>query len=385
MDLAAPRVEQVDLECTTIVMRGLNRQVTADMMKALLDETAGRSPARYDYIYVPWTSDGSCNIGLAFVNFEEPRACQEYLMSLRQHVRLNRLGVYHVRSVARAAIQGRGANLAAMIRKRGRQALDGHDAPAMFQGEQREGVYEVISRDYPSLLALIDLHSPKAGGAREVPALASSWSSAPPPDNASFRFNVRSEPAPKMYSSQMYSPMPHGVAVAPGCWGADAQVEVTNHLQVHTTSFATTPMQGPPPRLHQSSGAGGGPQAGQPCQQFGLLLGPFNQSGGCQQQQQQLLPQQLPAQPAQLQHGLLLPPPAQQQQQEYELRAQLPHFVGGHPAGAAPLMPANQANVHQGVDAATSVPTVASWARTRVITRTEEAASPPASRLVIDL
>ncbi|CAE7564441.1 Rpl30 [Symbiodinium natans] len=155
------RIEPVDQRCTTIILRGLNRQVTREMMTALLNDTAPRSweRSRYDYIYVPWTTDGTSNIGLAFANFESPAACQEYMVTVNQRRSLAKLSEYHVRSVGMAAIQGRGANLSAVITKRGSEALTGFDAPLVFMNGQRSSLRSVVEREVAGHLAAIALQN----------------------------------------------------------------------------------------------------------------------------------------------------------------------------------------------------------------------------------
>eukprot|EP00435_Cladocopium_sp_Y103_P030822 s1096_g7.t1 len=102
------RIEDVYANGTTLIMRGLKRNITREMFVTLLDETCDR-PGMYDYIYVPWTTDGASNIGLGFANFVSPRACKEYLLGLKTPENEAKLHRGHVRSIGPAAIQGRGA------------------------------------------------------------------------------------------------------------------------------------------------------------------------------------------------------------------------------------------------------------------------------------
>lgn len=152
MDSGDVRIEDLDATSTTLIMRGLNRQTTREMLQTLLDETAPR-PAMYNYIYVPWTTDGASNIGLAFANFESPFACQEYLFGLTHPDNKATLAKCHVRSIGPAAIQGRGANLTAMLAKRGHEALRGFDAPMVFNQGLKAPLVEVADQEVPGGLA----------------------------------------------------------------------------------------------------------------------------------------------------------------------------------------------------------------------------------------
>ncbi|CAJ1360116.1 unnamed protein product [Effrenium voratum] len=173
---AAARIESIDADCTTLIMRGLNRQVSRDMVVTLLDEIQPGRCAQYDYIYVPWTTDGASNIGLAFVNFESPSACQEFLDALAEPESQRKIAEYHVRSVGPAAIQGKGANLTAMLGKRGLEALRGFDAPLVFTKGRPASLPQVVREVVPGALA-------SAQVAKVVPASRSKSQSAAGPSH----------------------------------------------------------------------------------------------------------------------------------------------------------------------------------------------------------
>ncbi|CAK9090628.1 unnamed protein product [Durusdinium trenchii] len=125
------RIESDVTRCTTLVMRGLDRQVTREMVARMLHETA--PCLGYNYIYVPWTTDGASNIGLAFVNFETFASCQAYVFAATMPENRGKLAVHRIKSIGPAALQGRGANLSAFLRRRGAEALGSLDAPLVFQ------------------------------------------------------------------------------------------------------------------------------------------------------------------------------------------------------------------------------------------------------------
>ncbi|CAJ1385290.1 unnamed protein product [Effrenium voratum] len=191
-----PRLEPVHNRCTTIILRGLNRQITREMVVALVDDTSPEwHTAQYDYIYVPWTADGSCNIGLAFVNFVSPSSCQEYIKSLLHSRNRGRLSIYHVRSVGPAAVQGRGDNLRAMILKRGHKALEGADAPLVFQAGQRMLLQQAVFEEVPAgILAAAFAASPDEPQTQEpsIPWPGEVWSHGAPATSSMGQMNQAS-------------------------------------------------------------------------------------------------------------------------------------------------------------------------------------------------
>eukprot|EP00439_Symbiodinium_sp_Y106_P026223 s2278_g3.t1 len=145
MEVPDARIEPVDDFCTTLILRGLNRQITREMIVGLVEDTSPNwHCAKHDYIYVPWSCDGASNIGLAFVNFDSPESCKDYMCGLQQDRRLARLSTYHVRSVGQAPFQGRGTNLEAVLSRRGRQAALAYDGPLVFDGGRRVALEDVV-------------------------------------------------------------------------------------------------------------------------------------------------------------------------------------------------------------------------------------------------
>ncbi|CAJ1366327.1 unnamed protein product, partial [Effrenium voratum] len=142
------RIEHLDQGSTTLIMRGLNRQITNSLMLPLLDELPPRLHQRaYDFVYVPWATNGASNIGLAFVNFETHDYCRAFLQSLRLPVHQKKLVEYGVRSVGQAFVQGRGANLCAILAKRGRAGFADHDAPLVYSGGQEVPLHFVLENE----------------------------------------------------------------------------------------------------------------------------------------------------------------------------------------------------------------------------------------------
>lgn len=172
MEVPDARIEPVDEFCTTLILRGLNRQITREMIVGLVEDTSPNwHYAKHDYIYVPWSCDGASNIGLAFVNFDSPVSCKEYMRGLQQDRRLARLSTYHVRSVGQAPFQGRGTNLEAVLSRRGRQAALAYDGPLVFDGGRRVALEDVVASELPGMLHLL-MHEPKGRGAEAVPGRA---------------------------------------------------------------------------------------------------------------------------------------------------------------------------------------------------------------------
>ncbi|CAK9036990.1 unnamed protein product [Durusdinium trenchii] len=159
------RIELLANGATTLIMRGLNRQITNTSILTLLDEFPPHEGRRvYDFVYVPWATNASSNIGLAFVNFEEHQHCRIFLDSLHLPANQKKLLACGVRSVGQALIQGRGANLRAIIAKRGQAGLDDEDAPLVFHNGQPVPLQVVVDQEAlpQQVLARFESHSQAA-------------------------------------------------------------------------------------------------------------------------------------------------------------------------------------------------------------------------------
>lgn len=144
------RIELLEPGGTTLIMRGLNRQVTHTSILPLLDgfpPFVGRRA--YDFVYVPWATNALSNIGLAFVNFESHQFCKTFLDALHKPSNRKKLLTYGIRSVGQALIQGRGANLRAILAKRGQAGLADADAPLVFNGGELASLADVVAREAP--------------------------------------------------------------------------------------------------------------------------------------------------------------------------------------------------------------------------------------------
>lgn len=142
------RIERLDPGGTTLIMRGLNRQVTHTSILPLLDgfpPFVGRRA--YDFVYVPWATNAVSNIGLAFVNFESHQFCKSFLDALHKPSNRKKLLTYGIRSVGQALIQGRGANLQAILAKRGQAGLADQDAPLVFNRGELASLADVVARE----------------------------------------------------------------------------------------------------------------------------------------------------------------------------------------------------------------------------------------------
>eukprot|EP00913_Durusdinium_trenchii_P020186 g18967.t1 len=144
------------LECptdplvTAAAMRGLNRRETRESLEAMLFEASRHlDRPKYDFVYLPWATRKACNIGLAFVNFEDHAACVEFFNELKKAPHL--LRNFAVRYIGPATLQGRGPNLQDTIAKRGVGILDAGDAPLVFDGGERSALLDVVRRELPEL------------------------------------------------------------------------------------------------------------------------------------------------------------------------------------------------------------------------------------------
>ncbi|OLQ03149.1 hypothetical protein AK812_SmicGene13918 [Symbiodinium microadriaticum] len=186
MEVPDARIEPVDEFCTTLILRGLNRQITREMIVGLVEDTSpnwhyAKPPGnpKKELLRGLWgeTERDRETVGerertlMKFVNFDSPVSCKEYMRGLQQDRRLARLSTYHVRSVGQAPFQGRGTNLEAVLSRRGRQAALAYDGPLVFDGGRRVALEDVVASELPGMLHLL-MHEPKGRGAEAVPGRA---------------------------------------------------------------------------------------------------------------------------------------------------------------------------------------------------------------------
>ena len=88
---------------TTVMLRNIPNRVDQRMLKEILDET---SRGQYDFMYLRIDFANNCNVGYAFINFEDPEAIIPF-HEARAHRRWNRFGSDKVAEISYATIQGR--------------------------------------------------------------------------------------------------------------------------------------------------------------------------------------------------------------------------------------------------------------------------------------
>ena len=88
---------------TTIMLRNIPNKVDHAMLKDIVDET---SRGKYDFMYLRIDFANNCNVGYAFINFEDPYHIIEF-MNARAGIRWNRFNSEKVAEVSYATIQGR--------------------------------------------------------------------------------------------------------------------------------------------------------------------------------------------------------------------------------------------------------------------------------------
>ncbi|CAL1136578.1 unnamed protein product [Cladocopium goreaui] len=88
-------------------------------------------------------------IVVLFVNFESHQFCKTFLDALHKPSNRKKLLTYGIRSVGQALIQGRGANLRAILAKRGQAGLADADAPLVFNGGELASLADVVAREAP--------------------------------------------------------------------------------------------------------------------------------------------------------------------------------------------------------------------------------------------
>ncbi|KAI9810954.1 MAG: hypothetical protein M1827_005685 [Pycnora praestabilis] len=88
---------------TTIMLRNIPNKVDQAMLKEIVDET---SFGKYDFMYLRIDFANNCNVGYAFINFEDPWFIIEFVTA-RAGFRWNRYNSDKVAEVSYATIQGK--------------------------------------------------------------------------------------------------------------------------------------------------------------------------------------------------------------------------------------------------------------------------------------
>ena len=88
---------------TTIMLRNIPNKIDQAMLKDIVDET---SRGKYDFMYLRIDFANNCNVGYAFINFEDPFYIIDF-MNARAGSRWNRFNSDKVAEVSYATIQGR--------------------------------------------------------------------------------------------------------------------------------------------------------------------------------------------------------------------------------------------------------------------------------------
>ncbi|KAI9790360.1 MAG: hypothetical protein M1816_005178 [Peltula sp. TS41687] len=88
---------------TTIMLRNIPNKIDQPMLKEIVDET---SHGKYDFMYLRIDFANNCNVGYAFINFEDPYDIIDFVKS-RAGYRWNRFNSDKVAEVSYATIQGK--------------------------------------------------------------------------------------------------------------------------------------------------------------------------------------------------------------------------------------------------------------------------------------
>ncbi|KAL6719576.1 hypothetical protein ACLMJK_001496 [Lecanora helva] len=88
---------------TDIMLRNIPNKIDQAMLKEIVDET---SFSKYDFMYLRIDFANNCNVGYAFINFEDPYHIIEFV-TMRAGQRWNRYNSDKVAEVSYATIQGR--------------------------------------------------------------------------------------------------------------------------------------------------------------------------------------------------------------------------------------------------------------------------------------
>eukprot|EP00930_Biecheleria_cincta_P090456 TRINITY_DN79838_c0_g1_i1.p1 TRINITY_DN79838_c0_g1~~TRINITY_DN79838_c0_g1_i1.p1 ORF type:complete len:371 (-),score=55.21 TRINITY_DN79838_c0_g1_i1:135-1247(-) len=112
---------------TGIMLKGVDRQLTVDVLQSLLHGMG----LRYDFLYLPWAGKRNSNIGLAFINFLDAtsatRCIQEFTALKSQH------GVAKLfKSISKSYVHGFEQNLAFYLVSCGVEAIEDDHKPLVF-------------------------------------------------------------------------------------------------------------------------------------------------------------------------------------------------------------------------------------------------------------
>lgn len=88
---------------TTIMLRNIPNKIDQAMLKEIVDET---SAGKYDFMYLRIDFANNCNVGYAFINFEDPYFIIAFVEA-RAGFRWNRFNSDKVAEVSYATIQGK--------------------------------------------------------------------------------------------------------------------------------------------------------------------------------------------------------------------------------------------------------------------------------------
>ncbi|MCJ1472839.1 hypothetical protein MMC13_001488 [Lambiella insularis] len=88
---------------TTIMLRNIPNKVDQALLKEIVDET---SSGKYDFMYLRIDFANNCNVGYAFINFEDPYYIIDFVRARAGH-RWNRFNSDKVAEVSYATIQGK--------------------------------------------------------------------------------------------------------------------------------------------------------------------------------------------------------------------------------------------------------------------------------------
>jgi len=117
---------------TTLMLQNVPRKCTTGVLASELEASVGMDVV--NFVYLPWDSRGSCNLGIAFVNFTSPQAAQNARSTLSATT-WRCLKSPRRMKVLPAYVQGLVANLACCAGKVPPNADDEHSPLVWHEGE----------------------------------------------------------------------------------------------------------------------------------------------------------------------------------------------------------------------------------------------------------
>eukprot|EP00437_Effrenium_voratum_P044090 CAMPEP_0181470542 /NCGR_PEP_ID=MMETSP1110-20121109/38606_1 /TAXON_ID=174948 /ORGANISM="Symbiodinium sp., Strain CCMP421" /LENGTH=292 /DNA_ID=CAMNT_0023595519 /DNA_START=101 /DNA_END=979 /DNA_ORIENTATION=+ len=154
-------------DTTCLMLSRLSPKVTVSKLLSTLAEAA---PCQYDFVYLPQDRRKHRNVGLAFVNFQEPAAAASACKFFR--LKSSEPGIWANSVVGRASNQGLPCNLAYFLSRSGLEAVDNEHAPLVFQNGIRQNLREAVDKHVTLSMVLEAGQSVKVEQVSRCPGVA---------------------------------------------------------------------------------------------------------------------------------------------------------------------------------------------------------------------